>query len=334
MKRKLLLVILVILLIILLILAYKKKDEKNINLDFVKKNDIIFSNNGEYYNPEYNHEYINNINEIVISSEEIKNKYQFVYISDLQASVKDENEENEQIRTSLEERYNFFVSLNPNNIGQEEIFNEVIDYSNKKNIDALLLGGDIIDSPSNSNFNLLRRNLNEKLNVKYLYTLGNHDWSFAWDYHTQKTQDTFYPMFKDFMNDINVSYLEFEDLIILAINDGKEQIEKESIKKIENVLKKQKPTIVMLHVPISTNYIVDESIRLRNRISSIGGEGIVPNENTKEAIDLILSDKYKVLYVLAGHIHFELKDNLNENIIEYITAPAYAGEINLIKINK
>ena len=160
-----------------------------------------------------------------------------------------------------------------------------------------------------------------------MYTLGNHDWSFAWDYHTPNAEETYYPKFKEFMDDVNVSYLEYEDLIILAVNDSKDQVEKESVEKIKKVLEKDKPTIVMLHVPIFTDYIAEEAIIRRNRTAQ------EPDENTQKAFDLILSEEYKVFYVLSGHLHFAIKDNLNEKIVEEISAPAYAGEINLIKIN-
>lgn len=217
--------------------------------------------------------------------------------------------------------------------GQAEIFNEIVEYTNNKNANALLLGGDIIDSPSNSNFDLLRKNLNDKLKVNYLYTLGNHDWSFSWDYHTKNAEEMYYPKFKEFMDDVNVSYLEYKDLIILAINDSKNQIEEEAVEKIKKILEKNKPTIVMLHVPISTKYLSEEVVRIRNRVSTIGENGIEPNNSTKDAIDLILSDKYKVFYVLSGHFHFAIQDNLNEKIVEIVSSPAYTGEINLIKIN-
>ena len=301
------------------------KDVKNIKKDVEKIEKI-----SDY---EYNKEYIRHINEININNKLIKNKYKFVYVSDLHVSVADENEEDERIRNALSERYNEFLNNNLNHVSQIKIFNEIIDFTNNYKPDALLLGGDIIDSPSESNFRLLRTNLNEKLKIKYLYTLGNHDWSFPWDYHTENAEEMFYPIFDEFMNDINVSYLEYEDLIILAVNDSKDQIDEEAIEKIKNVLEKNKPTIVMMHVPISTMYISQEAFKLRNRVSAIGENGIEPNDSTEKALDLILSDKYKVFYIISGHVHFSINDRLTDEIIENVSAPAYAGEINLIKIN-
>lgn len=286
-----------------------------------------------YGEPEYNSEYITRINEINLSHKGIKNKYQFVFIADLQASVIDENLEDERLKQSLIDRYQEFVIQNPNQVGQEEIFDEIIEYTNNMNPDALLLGGDIIDCPAESNFELLEKELNEKLKVRYLYTLGNHDWTFIWDYQSKETEEKYYPRFKEFMDDIQVSYLEYKDLIILSINDGKEQFEEKAIRKVKRVLEKKKPTIVMIHVPISTQKIAEEGIRIRDRVSAIGDYGIEPNENSQEIMNLILSDEYDVFYILAGHTHFEIKDNLNERIVEEVSAPAFQGVVNVIKID-
>lgn len=289
-------------------------------------------NKKEFFNPEYNERIITDIQNIEIQNEDIKNKYQFVYVSDLHASIIDEREKDEQIKQSLIERNNHFTELNKNKVSAEKIFPEIINYANNKNADGLLLGGDIIDSPSDSNFNFLRNNL-KNYEKDYLYTLGNHDWSFAWDYHTQETQNKFYPKFNEFMDNVQVSYLEYEDLIILAVNNSKDQIDEEAIEKIEEILEKQKPTIVMLHVPLATKYIADEAIRVRNRASAIGDGGIIPTESTKKAIELILSEQYDVFHIISGHIHFKISDKINEKIIQNVSAPAYEGSINLIKIN-
>jgi DNA repair exonuclease SbcCD nuclease subunit len=252
-------------------------------------------------------------------------------MADLQASIIDANEEDEQIRESLIQRNSMFYSDNDSS-QVKNIFNEIINYSNLKNANALLLGGDIIDSPSDSNLKFLKENLGN-LKIPYLYALGNHDWSFAWDYHTENAKQIQYPKFAEIVDDVQVSYLEYEDLIILAINDSEDLIEEESVEKIKNVLDKQKPTIVMLHVPLSTEYISSEAIRIRNRVSAIGDGGITPTDSTKQALDMILSDEYQVFHVIAGHVHFEINDSLTEKITENVTAPAYEGAINVIKIN-
>lgn len=135
------------------------------------------------------------------------------------------------------------------------------------------------------------------------------------------------------MEDTDVSYLEYEDLIILAINSSTDQIEEKSLDKIKNVLEKNKPTIVMIHIPISTPKLAEESLKLRDRVSAVGEGGIKPTETTEKAIQMILSDKYKVFYVLGAHIHIHMEADLNEKIHEYVTDAAYNGTINVVEIN-
>ena len=300
------------------------------NYNISKKQQKISKENQEhvFYEPEYNSEYIKNINTISLENDAIKNKYQFVYFSDLHISQVNENEPNEQIKSNLYERNKGFWGDEDSTLSRNT-FKEIINYTNNKNANALLLNGDIVDSPADSSMAVLRENLNN-LKVDYLYMLGNHDWSFLWDYHTENTKKEQLPKFKEFMDDTDVSYLEYEDLIILAINDSTDQIPESSLSKIKKVLEKKKPTIVMMHVPISTPSIATKSEEVRNRVSAVGNGGIEPTESTRMAIDMILSDEYKVFYVLGAHIHFHLEDNLNENVHEYITDTGFNG----IKVKK
>lgn len=284
-----------------------------------------------FYEPEYNKELITGINQIEIKNDAIKNKYQFVFISDLHASIIDENEPDEQIRQALIERNNMFYGEEKDK--SQKVFSEIINYTNNKNADALLLGGDIIDSPSNSNLKFLKDNI-KNVKCKTLYTFGNHDWTHAWNYQTQETAEKYKPLFKELQNDLVVDYIEYEDLVILAIDDSKNKIDKEAIEKVQAVFDKKKPTIVMMHVPIATKYISEETVRIRNRLSAIGEDGIKPDENTKKVLDMILDPNNNVIKILAGHIHFDIEDKVNNIFEEKATAPAYSGNINVIKINK
>ena len=116
-KRLLILEFLLIILLFALIFYYSKNDfPKSKHFINNLSKEKVLKSSGEYYNPKYNREYIININEIRLENKEIDNEYQFVYMADLQASIIDEKEEDQQIRDSLEQRYNDFVSQNRNRI--------------------------------------------------------------------------------------------------------------------------------------------------------------------------------------------------------------------------
>ena len=288
-----------------------------------------WSNNREFFDPEYDTNVIRNVYTFNLSNKDIKSKYQFVFLSDLHLSVMNDKEKNEDIKKHLEERHALFTW---DDVTSEIILKEVVKYTNNKNANALLLGGDIVDSPAESNLNFLRDSLKE-LKTDYLYTFGNHDWTFLWDYQSEETEKKYVPKFKEFMDDTDVSYIEYKDLIVLAINDGKEKIEKDSLRKIKKVLDKKKPTIVMMHIPMATEKLIEENKDKRERMSLLGDGAVELDENTRDAFKLITSNKYKVFYILAGHVHVKMEDRINDRIYEIVTPPAYERNINLIKIN-
>lgn len=321
--KKIFTIITLILIIVLLIFAFKKLK----NSDVKSKTEV---KSGSCH-PKYDSRYIRKINNIKISNAEIKNKYEFVYLSDLHISIVDENEEDEKIKESLLKRnLSFYGDMDSATV--KSTISEIVKYTNNKKATALLLGGDIIDSPAESSRAVLRENL-KNLKTDYLYTLGNHDWTFLWDYQSEETKEKYLPEMKEFMDDINVSYLEYEDLIVLAINSSTNKIEEESLSKIKAVLEKQKPTIVMMHVPISTPEIADFSFKYRDRVSAIGEGGIELDQTTQEAFDMILSEKYKVFYILAGHVHVQMETDLNKRVHQFITEAAYFGNINVVQVN-
>lgn len=123
MKKRILIVLFILVVLIDIVFTYIKSNLESKEESFKSNiNDNILSNSEEFFDPEYNLEYITNINEINIENKDIESKYQFVYISDLQASIIDENEEDEQIKNSLEQRYSEFASLNSNNVRSSRNF--------------------------------------------------------------------------------------------------------------------------------------------------------------------------------------------------------------------
>ena len=50
---------------------------------------------------------------------------------------------------------------------------------------------------------------------------------------------------------------------------------------------------------------------------------MVPNDTTREMMDLVLSGDSPVFCVLAGHIHYPHEDLLTENITQIVTGAAY-----------
>lgn len=57
-----------------------------------------------------------------------------------------------------------------------------------------------------------------------------------------------------------------------------------------------------------------------------------PEEMTQEFLDMLIADNSPVRAIVSGHLHFPFVIDINENITEYVMAPAYRGEIGIIHI--
>lgn len=341
MKKKILVLFLVLIVLIGI------TDYKNI-LDLTTQKVSVKIKN-KYYNndAQYNTESITKIKEINIQKENIKNKYQFIAVTDSHISIEDENESDTKIKEALKDRRSLYMSSNIFQKPSEVIFSDVLEYAENRNIDSILLLGDIIDTPADSNLSFLEKELN-KLNTSFLYTFGNHDWTYSWDYQTKQTAQKYRPQILEIMKiaeskvskdsvkeiyiDSEVSYIEYSDLLVLAIDDGTNQITETSISKIEMALNKNKPTLVMMHIPVATDYITSQTMAKRGALYSIGEKGVKPNNSTKKALDMILNNM-NVFYIISGHTHFEIEDVINERIPITVCSPLYEGAITLIKIN-
>ena len=188
----------------------------------------------------------------------------------------------------------------------------------------------------------------DKLDIGFLYTLGNHDWTFSWNYQSKETAQKYKPKLLEIMEiaknkfsyntineifvDLEVSYLEYSDLVLLSIDNSTSQITETSIPKIEKALNKNKPTLVIMHVPVATDYIAKQAMEKRGKLYSIGDKGITPKESTKKALDLLLNNS-NIFYIISGHTHFEIEDVVEGKIPEIVCSPAFESAMTLIKIN-
>ncbi len=259
-------------------------------------------------------------------------EYTFLFLTDTHMVVPDE-EDSDKVEKYSELRFDEFQ--NDEDIASAEQFEHWMDYANEQKVDALLLGGDIIDYPSAANIEHLEENL-KKLQTPYLYALGNHDWTFPWEYMTQYGEETYLPMLEPYMqSDSSFHELEFEDLIIVAVDDSANQVDPEALEEYRNILKKGKPVILMLHVPLLTQSVLTKAKETWSSGVVLGGGnygGIYPDEVSSEFIELTTAADSPVAAVLAGHVHFYDKDQINDHIVQIVGDGGYKGEALLIRV--
>lgn len=270
----------------------------------------------------------------------IEREYEIWFIADSHMTLCNSDEAEEIIEYAAQRTAGF---VNEMGVSSDMIFSEFIDTANEEKPDMILFGGDILDFPSEANVSFLKAEL-DRLEVPYVFTMGNHDWTFPWEYMTPQGSEMYRPMLEEYMqgnfvetNSLNVlnvmsnSYanmIELEDLIVLSVDDSSNQVAAEALEAIETAHALDKPIILMQHVPFSTeNLIIRAKENWANPVTlgmQVHG-GIAPNEVSTDLWYKTHDEETPIKLVLAGHVHFSYEEELSETTMQIITDAAFKG---------
>lgn len=270
---------------------------------------------------------------IVISG--LEGTYRYLFLSDTHIITLNGEETQQQLDNALPRRDTLFLDAQGRKPG--ETFPVWMAYANEQKVDAVLLGGDIIDFPSRSNLDFLEKNLG-RLEMPVLYVPGNHDWTYPWEYMTEKGKNEYLTALEPFMRGTPAAQvLENEELILLGVDDSSNQIDPAALETVKKALQKGKPVIILQHVPFAAEKLVREAAQVWKNPVALGkgaAGGIYPNEASQEYMKLVLGNAGPVKAVLAGHIHMRETDVVAENsgIVQYTAAPGYLGQGILLTV--
>lgn len=279
-------------------------------------------------------EWEKSITEYTIEIPELKEEYSFLFLTDTHMIVRDE-QDTQQVEDNAAPRYKDF--RNAEGISSSDQFSEWIAYANDQETDGLLLGGDIIDYPSGANVKYLDSQLKE-LKVPYLYTLGNHDWTYPWEYMTELGEDTYLPMLEPYMKgETAIHYMDCGEFLIVSVDNSSNQVNEDALKQYEEILALGKPVILLVHVPFLTQSVLTKAKRIWKTGVVLGGGnygGIYPNESSRRFMDMTTAADSPVAAVLAGHVHFADFDYIvgEKKVLQIVGAAGYKGEGALIRV--
>lgn len=220
-------------------------------------------------------------------------------------------------------------------------FKKAINYVNyrnrsfKKDIDLVVLGGDTISFPSEANIKFLSDELG-RLKVPYLMTMGNHDWTYEWEYMTKKGEDEYLPLFDGFYLNGNerASYVDTDGIRFIQVDDSRNLIDEETLKAFKEYSDTDKKVVVCTHVPFDCNDLAKDALIMWPEGGVALGDGsnksLEMDETTKEFADFVGRDDGNVAYILAGHTHFYTNRVYNNKITETVGGPGYAGDVYVI----
>lgn len=276
--------------------------------------------------------------EETIEIEGISKEYKLLYITDTHMVVPTDSDSENEMKYA-NERKNMFYDAQGHSAAEQ--FSAWMDYANENAVDAVLLGGDIIDSPSSGNIAYLEDNL-ATLNMPYLMIPGNHDWTYPWDYMTESGKETYMSLLPFSKNPYTdnpgeCQVLEFEDLMIVGINDSSNQVTQEAFDGFMLANEEKKPIIVLAHVPFMTQTLLVQARETWSSPTVLGGGGyggIYPDEISGKFLDAIVSKDSNVELVLGGHVHFYNDDMIEgeKNVRQIVGDDGFSGKSLLLHV--
>lgn len=224
-------------------------------------------------------------------------------------------------------------------VPQTTYLQEALDLA--ENYDALILTGDIADSPTQANLQLLSTMLEGH---RYLYTFGNHDYySYTSSCSSPEDRDRYLDEFLRFLPcDPVMDSLQVGGVNLVALDDSLAQFSEMQLAFLRAELAKGLPILLFLHLPIYSSSFVekayecwDSSMAVGTPIEVLAAHGetdpkMQATEATRRVLELIQKEPL-IRGIFASHLHFE-----DEAIVlgkpQFISKPCYLGNVRGIEV--
>lgn len=259
-----------------------------------------------------------NKKEIIIQG--LQGKYHFLHITDTHAGR---------------------ANLVWDDITAAERLAEYVAYANAENLSGVLLTGDIIDNPSAENLAFLKEQL-ERLQVPYLYIPGNHDWSFADNYHTEEAIRRDWPLLAPFCSGEEIFQVKrIGEISWIGIDNSIDMYWPGTAAKLQETLEdpQNDNVIILQHIPFACGTLTQASLRRWGKVLTLGGnlpeQGTCKETETDRTADIkeMILRAENVKALICGHLHVDHQDMLTEKVPQYVSNEACFGEAALFYIH-
>lgn len=260
--------------------------------------------------------------------------YTFFHLTDLHMGEMTQDEAcemSEERRAYARHRYEFFAREGK---GAADLWQDYMACARAEGTDLLLLTGDIIDFPSEANVRALKEGIRNG-GIPTLYVVGNHDWSFADDYHTPSATELQLPKFADICGgDPYISWVEYEDLIVCAVDDSCDRVHEATVDKFLSLCEKGKPIILIMHVPLYVESMEADCLASWRHLLMVGGKAYHGEDpHVKRFYETVALDPdTPVKLVVTGHLHFHHEDTLPNGVPQIVTDKGYTGGCRVIRV--
>ena len=224
-------------------------------------------------------------------------------------------------------------------VTQEQRLKEALDLSAE--YDALALTGDIADSPSRANLELLASMLEGR---RYLYTFGNHDYyTYDSDSGNADDRERFLDDFLRFLPcDPTMDSLQVGGVNLVALDDSLAQFSVLQLEFLKAESAKGLPILLFLHLPVYSPTFVPQAYEWWDSSMCVGTPADVlaahgetdpkmrADEATQAMLELIRTEPL-IKAVFASHLHFADEAEVLGKP-QFVNKPCYLGSAREILI--
>ena len=191
-----------------------------------------------------------------------------------------------------------------------DCLNQLIEYANETLPDLVVMTGDLIDFYSRSNHDLLAKAIG-KLVSPYLFSCGNHESPSEY--------------FQDIcQGNCDFQYVDLIEFLVVSVNNSTRRINQFQLESLQALLAMKRPIILVMHVPIMTEYNLDEFKRLDSYYTMKYDDC---HETTQNYIEQVSSvDEVKA--ILCGHTHGTINSYISPNKPQFCCSSGLIGFVN------
>jgi len=261
----------------------------------------------------------------------ISREYEFIHISDAHAAVLSPFDS--QIEKKDYERSTKQWGVTGRTPAEELL--DIAKYADSHKVDGLLVAGDIIDYVNDTNIKWLT-DLKKNTKTEMYLTYGNHE---GGSYISECPGRKAYGEYKEIIpGDPDFWTKDFGDFLLVGIDNSDHNIEDSQLAKFEEVLKGTKPIILLVHIPIFCDDIIETVEKRWGKNQAgyflFGNENDMKNNNVRKFLQMILADNVNIAAILAGHIHTSYEGTLDNGVPMFVSDAAYTGNVNLFKVKE
>lgn len=271
--------------------------------------------------------------ESVIPVRGLTRAYTFLHVTDLHSSRFTDEEAASMPRNRLD-----YITARRRDWGYEILTEDrmpaFFEYADSIGADAVLMTGDMLDFPSDGNVKLLYDCV-ESAKTPCVFTPGNHDWSFADDYHTTYAETVQMPKLAGLCRgDTLCNVVEYPDLILCALDNCRDYVTEEAVRRLIALEGKGKPIVLMMHIPLRAETLDADTVAYWRRNLTMGPHGLHEWDANVRILYREAAERpdSPVALVVAGHIHIHHEDKLPNGVPQVVTAVANTGACRVIRL--